>query len=40
VMLARAIPDEKLQLEVLSALRKAGEKMLADRANSSSNLET
>ena len=40
VMLARAIPDEKLQLEVLSALRKAGEKMLAGRANSSSNLET
>jgi AcrR family transcriptional regulator len=40
VMLARAIPDEKLQLEVLSALRKAGEKMLADRANSSSNSAT
>ena len=40
VMLARAIPDEKLQLEVLSALRKAGEKMLADKANSSSNSAT
>jgi AcrR family transcriptional regulator len=40
VMLARAIPDEKLQIEVLSALRKAGEKMLADRANSSSNSAT
>jgi TetR/AcrR family transcriptional regulator, transcriptional repressor for nem operon len=30
VMLARAIPDEKLQQEVLSALRKAGEKLLVD----------
>lgn len=30
VMLARAIPDEKLQREVLSALRKAGEKLIVD----------
>ena len=31
VMLARAIPDEKLQREVLSALRQAGEVLLAHR---------
>ena len=30
VMLARAIPDEKLQREILSSLRRAGEKLLAD----------
>jgi TetR/AcrR family transcriptional regulator, transcriptional repressor for nem operon len=35
VMLARAIPDEKLQLEVLSALRNAGQKLLAESANNS-----
>lgn len=33
VMLARAIPDEKLQREVLSALRNAGQKLLSDNAN-------
>ncbi len=32
VMLARAIPGEKLQREILSALHKAGEKLLANRA--------
>jgi hypothetical protein len=31
VMLARAVPDEKLQREILAALRQAGEKLLADR---------
>ncbi len=31
VMLARAVPDEKLQQELMSALRKAGEKLLANR---------
>jgi len=30
VMLARAVPDEKLQREILAALRQAGEKLLAD----------
>jgi TetR/AcrR family transcriptional regulator, transcriptional repressor for nem operon len=30
VMLARAVQDEKLQREVLSALQKAGEKLLVD----------
>jgi hypothetical protein len=30
VMLARAIPDEELQREILAALRQAGEKLLAD----------
>jgi AcrR family transcriptional regulator len=35
VMLARAIPDEKLQLEVLLALRKAGQKLLSEKANDS-----
>lgn len=30
VMLARAIPDEELQLEVLAALRQAGEKLFSD----------
>lgn len=30
VMLARAIPDEELQREILAALRRAGEKLLAD----------
>jgi AcrR family transcriptional regulator len=29
VMLARAIPDERLQRDILSALRQAGEKLLA-----------
>ncbi len=33
VMLARAIPDEKLQREILSALRTAGEKLLANQPN-------
>ena len=36
VMLARAIPDEKLQREVLSALRQAGEMLLAHRPARSS----
>jgi AcrR family transcriptional regulator len=31
VMLARAVPDEKLQREILAALRQAGEKLLADK---------
>lgn len=35
VMLARAIKDEKLQREVLSALQKAGEKLLAGNPNRS-----
>ena len=39
VMLARAIPDEMLQREVLSALRKAGEKLLADGSSRSSSPE-
>jgi hypothetical protein len=30
VMLARALPEEKLQFEILDALRHAGEKLLAD----------
>jgi TetR/AcrR family transcriptional regulator, transcriptional repressor for nem operon len=30
VMLARALHDERLQLEILAALRQAGEKLLAD----------
>ena len=30
VMLARAIPDEKLQREILAALRQAGDKLLLD----------
>jgi TetR/AcrR family transcriptional regulator, transcriptional repressor for nem operon len=30
VMLARAIPDDELQREILAALRQAGEKLLAD----------
>jgi AcrR family transcriptional regulator len=30
VMLARAIPDEELQREILAALRQAGEKLLED----------
>ncbi len=33
VMLARAIKDEELQREVLSALQKAGEKLLAGKPN-------
>jgi TetR/AcrR family transcriptional regulator, transcriptional repressor for nem operon len=40
VMLARAIPDEKLQREILLSLRKAGEKLLADSADRSSNSGT
>ncbi len=36
VMLARAIPEEKLQREILSALRKAGEKLLEDGPSRSS----
>jgi hypothetical protein len=35
VMLARAIPDETLQREILAALRQAGEKLLADSASRS-----
>jgi TetR/AcrR family transcriptional regulator, transcriptional repressor for nem operon len=31
VMLARAVADEKLQREILAALRQAGEQLLADR---------
>jgi AcrR family transcriptional regulator len=30
VMLARAVPDEELQREILAALRQAGEQLLAD----------
>ena len=30
VMLARAIPEEGFQREILAALRQAGEKLLAD----------
>jgi AcrR family transcriptional regulator len=30
VMLARAVPEEKLQREILAALRQAGEKLLSD----------
>jgi TetR/AcrR family transcriptional repressor of nem operon len=30
VMLARAVPEEELQREILAALRQAGEKLLAD----------
>ncbi len=33
VMLARALPDEKLQREVLSALRQAGEKLLSSSSS-------
>ena len=33
VMIARAVSDEKLQLEVLSALRSAGQKLLFERAS-------
>jgi AcrR family transcriptional regulator len=36
VMLARAIPDENLQREILSALRKAGEKLLVESPRRSS----
>jgi hypothetical protein len=36
VMLARAMPDEWLQREVLSAVRKAGENLLANRTRGSS----
>ncbi len=36
VMLARAMPDEKLQREVLSAVRQAGEALLAQRPGRSS----
>ena len=35
VMLARAIPDEKLQREILTALRQASEKLLADSSSRS-----
>jgi hypothetical protein len=37
VMLARAVPDEKLQREILAALRQAGEKLLADSTCRSDN---
>jgi len=37
VMLARAIPDEKLQREILSALRQAGERLMAQNPSLSSN---
>jgi TetR/AcrR family transcriptional regulator, transcriptional repressor for nem operon len=40
VMLARAMPNEKLQREILSALRKAGEKLLADSPSRSFNPRT
>ncbi len=40
VMLARAIPDEKLQREVLSAVLRAGEKLLADSISDPSSLKT
>lgn len=33
VMLARAVPDEKLQREILSALRQAGENLLSSSTN-------
>ena len=38
VMLAGAISDERLQLEVLSALGNAAEKLLADNSSGSSNV--
>lgn len=40
VMLARAVPDEALQREILSALRQAGETLLADRSSHSTGLRT
>jgi TetR/AcrR family transcriptional regulator, transcriptional repressor for nem operon len=36
VMLARAVPDERLQRDILLALRKAGEQLLLNRASRSS----
>jgi TetR/AcrR family transcriptional regulator, transcriptional repressor for nem operon len=39
VMLARAVPDEKLQREILAALRQAGEKLLADSPGRSTGSE-
>jgi hypothetical protein len=38
VMLARALPNENLQRDILSALRKAGENLLASSAGNSSEL--
>lgn len=35
VMLARAMPDEKLQREILAALRQAGQKLLANSSDRS-----
>jgi AcrR family transcriptional regulator len=35
VMLARAIPDEEIQREILAALRQAGEKLLSDSPHQS-----
>jgi AcrR family transcriptional regulator len=35
VMLARAVPEEKLQREILAALRQAGEPLLADSSSRS-----
>lgn len=40
VMLARAVPDEKLQREILSALRQAGESLLADGSSRPSSPKT
>jgi AcrR family transcriptional regulator len=39
VMLARAIPDESLQREILGALRRSGERLLAGPAGHSSGLQ-
>ena len=39
VMLARALPDERLQKEILAALRKAGESLLTDSPSRSINTQ-
>jgi TetR/AcrR family transcriptional regulator, transcriptional repressor for nem operon len=39
VMLARALPDERLQKEILAALRKAGERLLTDSPSRSINTQ-
>jgi AcrR family transcriptional regulator len=40
VMLARALPDERIQREILAAARKVGEKLIANSTGRSSGLET
>lgn len=39
VMLARALPDERLQKEILAALRQAGERLLTDNPSRSFNTQ-